>query len=300
MQINSIEINNFRCWEHVKLTDFKKYNVFIGENSVGKSTILECLRLLDHNDTNDPKNISRGKQEFSVNFSLKFSKKEIDQIFDIKEDSLVNRQFKRDLEFFYKLLENSEFSFMEEFRNNSRGRRQEPVKIIVQDTQYSFSKYLKIKTTLASGVHINLNHLKSEILNNEGLLRKYTKENIIQIVSRRTINRESTQASYSYNIVNDGKMIKRLLHNAKNSDSKILKQGFKKFQEIVSEWSFTPGEPDIKARSGDNIDLIFWINEDENITIEEVGDGIKEAVIIAGICLIHPNHIILIEEPERH
>lgn len=54
------------------------------------------------------------------------------------------------------------------------------------------------------------------------------------------------------------------------------------------------------AKAGDLINLIFWKDEETTIRVEEVGDGVKEAVIIAGVCLTYPENIFLIEEPELH
>lgn len=42
----NIEINNFRGIGHLKIDDFSRVNVFLGQNSSGKSSILECLLLI--------------------------------------------------------------------------------------------------------------------------------------------------------------------------------------------------------------------------------------------------------------
>lgn len=44
--INSIEINNFRGIRHLELKGLKPITIFLGENSVGKSTVLESLFLV--------------------------------------------------------------------------------------------------------------------------------------------------------------------------------------------------------------------------------------------------------------
>lgn len=41
--ISNLEINNFKGLEKLQLTDFKRFNLFIGKNDVGKSTILESI-----------------------------------------------------------------------------------------------------------------------------------------------------------------------------------------------------------------------------------------------------------------
>ena len=42
----NIEINNFRGIDHLKIEDFSRVNIFLGQNSSGKSSVLECLLLL--------------------------------------------------------------------------------------------------------------------------------------------------------------------------------------------------------------------------------------------------------------
>ncbi len=42
----NIEIKNFRGIDHLKIDDFSRVNVFLGQNSSGKSTVLESLMLL--------------------------------------------------------------------------------------------------------------------------------------------------------------------------------------------------------------------------------------------------------------
>lgn len=42
----NLEIKNFRGIDHLKVDDFSRVNVFLGQNSSGKSSILECLFLL--------------------------------------------------------------------------------------------------------------------------------------------------------------------------------------------------------------------------------------------------------------
>src|SRR5712692_8169415 len=43
--INSIELTNFRCFEHERLNDLKTINIVVGENASGKTAFLEALFL---------------------------------------------------------------------------------------------------------------------------------------------------------------------------------------------------------------------------------------------------------------
>lgn len=42
----NIEIKNFRGIDHLKIDDFSRVNVFLGQNSSGKSSVLECLLMM--------------------------------------------------------------------------------------------------------------------------------------------------------------------------------------------------------------------------------------------------------------
>ena len=42
----NIEIKNFRGIDHLEINDFSRVNVFLGQNSSGKSSVLECLLLM--------------------------------------------------------------------------------------------------------------------------------------------------------------------------------------------------------------------------------------------------------------
>lgn len=43
--IDEIEIRNFRCFEHIKILNCKRFNVIVGDNGVGKTALLEAMFL---------------------------------------------------------------------------------------------------------------------------------------------------------------------------------------------------------------------------------------------------------------
>jgi ABC-type oligopeptide transport system ATPase subunit len=46
LMISRIEIHNFRCFDNLSLTGFKRFNVIVGESGSGKSALLESIFLL--------------------------------------------------------------------------------------------------------------------------------------------------------------------------------------------------------------------------------------------------------------
>src|SRR5580693_9082442 len=43
--IKSIEVKNFRCFDALSLSDFRRINVVVGRNAAGKTALLEAIRL---------------------------------------------------------------------------------------------------------------------------------------------------------------------------------------------------------------------------------------------------------------
>ena len=90
----NIEIKNFRGIDHLKIDDFSRVNVFLGQNSSGKSSILECLLLLMGMSNPDlPQNINtiRSRSYYSSlldlsymfhNYDIKVSPEVTSEMFD--------------------------------------------------------------------------------------------------------------------------------------------------------------------------------------------------------------------------
>ena len=43
--INEIDIQNFKCFERLRINDCRRVNIFVGDNGSGKTTILEAIFL---------------------------------------------------------------------------------------------------------------------------------------------------------------------------------------------------------------------------------------------------------------
>ena len=89
----NIEIKNFRGIDHLKIDDFSRVNVFLGQNSSGKSSVLECLLLMMGMSNPDlPQNInsirSRNYSSFADlgymfhNYDLKIKPEISSELFD--------------------------------------------------------------------------------------------------------------------------------------------------------------------------------------------------------------------------
>lgn len=67
----NIEIKNFRGIDQLKVDDFSRVNVFLGQNSSGKSTVLEAIHMLaGMSNPEMPQNLNRIRTK---NFYATFS-----------------------------------------------------------------------------------------------------------------------------------------------------------------------------------------------------------------------------------
>jgi len=71
----NIEIKNFRGIDHLKINDFSRVNVFVGQNNSGKSTVLEAIAMLmsmSNPDAPQMINAVRARKPFSNFIDVKY------------------------------------------------------------------------------------------------------------------------------------------------------------------------------------------------------------------------------------
>lgn len=71
----NLEINNFRGIDYLKIEDFSRVNVFLGQNSSGKSTVLEAIAMLmsmSNPDVPQSINAVRARKPFSNFIDIKY------------------------------------------------------------------------------------------------------------------------------------------------------------------------------------------------------------------------------------
>lgn len=71
----NIEIKNFRGIDHLKIDDFSRVNVFLGQNNSGKSTVLEAIAMLmsmSNPDVPQMINAVRARKSFSSFIDIKY------------------------------------------------------------------------------------------------------------------------------------------------------------------------------------------------------------------------------------
>ena len=100
--IKNIIVQNFKCFDYLEVVNFSKYNIILGDNNVGKTSLLEAL-LFDENISQSITNFQAFLQfkkiivepkAFSVNpFVFYINKYSNKNFIDIKIDFFNSKSF---------------------------------------------------------------------------------------------------------------------------------------------------------------------------------------------------------------
>ncbi len=303
MRIVTLKLKNIRCWYDEHIFNLNKYTAFIGENSTGKSALQDVIYYGLLNPTISVDFVSRNTYSNSnISLKLSFSNKEIQ--FFVQE---LQKEIPREEDLTYLLNRNIDLwnhlvVKRKKLSNVALTVNEHLVLYIVNQYKLEVESYDQYIRTLVKREISTYQPVIDHIAYNLKLqIQNHLKNSIVRLPSLRKLsNSESVTTSASFSTYHDGKNLRGLLFNAKNSREISSRYRFEIFQEIVQNWSFTPGRPELLAKTAENVDLFFVDQNENQYKIEEVGDGIKEAVIIAGISILQPDRIILIEEPELH
>jgi len=97
---DSIEINNFKGFNNLKIKNLKQFNLFVGKNESGKTTVLEAIFLLiNPNNPKLPMNINIFRELYNINslfFKILFYKEKVNQNI-VLNAKLINPNEKRKL-----------------------------------------------------------------------------------------------------------------------------------------------------------------------------------------------------------
>lgn len=322
MKFRSMNLSNFQCWNGDYHFKFDKYNCIIGENNSGKSAFQNAIIVAVTSQDIDTSKICRENwTKAQIILNIVFEEHDTKQILKL----LFPNFNEFDLPFLDLISEKQDFWSNLVIYNvkstpayySKDGEEITNANFLGVWTDDEIPYPMEFQRYIQNQVDINLIEeygdnfdFTREIRKLENLIKNYIMQNVIFIPSKRKI-KETEHASMQTNqelpeiipalfYIYDGTNVKRLLFDAALSEDKQKKNLFKKFQDIVSKWSFSLGIPDITAQSGGNINLIFRNEEKTPIQLHELGDGLKEAIILAAICIANHKKIIIIEEPELY
>ena len=83
--LNSLEIQGFRAFDHLKIEKLGQVNLIVGKNNIGKSCLLEAIRLYAHRGSPEVmREILMARDEGSLGYKQVRTEKATASAFDIK------------------------------------------------------------------------------------------------------------------------------------------------------------------------------------------------------------------------
>lgn len=265
---NSIEIKNFRGIDHLKINDFSRVNIILGQNSSGKSSVLECLLLIIGMSNPDlPQAInsirSRNYSSFADlsymfhNFDLKVKPEISSVLFD-------NTKRHLSLELTYVFDEKSQ----PDLQNGQ---------IPTSETK-TFLNTLKILFDVESGQHIN-KHECSLTINQQGLIsHKKLAEGYL----------EKNGAAFISSDLAAGNPANDLVELAKRRLKDTVAEQLRYFDNHITALEIL-----------NNVAYVGLEGIDQLLAVNMQGDGLRRYLNIVAASANPMNNILLIDEIEN-
>ena len=261
----NIEIKNFRGIGHLKIDDFSRVNVFLGQNSSGKSSILECLLLLMGPSNPDlPQTISAIRSRGHVGFTdLSYMFPNCNWNLKPELDSVFFDDSKRHLRL--------ELTYI--FNDNSRdnlSNGQFPTtetKTFLNTLKLDFDiEHYQKSTHYESSLTVN----QSGIVTNKKIVEDYLEKNSVAFLSA-----DMTLS----NLVND------LVELAKRKQKDVVTERMKFFDSRITSVEML-----------NNVAYIGLEGVDQLLTVNMMGDGLRRYLNIVAASANPMTNIILIDE----
>ncbi len=264
----NIEIKNFRGIDHLKIDDFSRVNIFLGQNSSGKSSVLECLLLLMGMSNPDlPQTInsirSRSYSGFMDLFYLfhNYDWKEVPRI-----AAEMNDGSKRDIEL------NMAYVFDEKSQSDSQNGH-----IPTSETK-TFLNTLKLFFNVESGQQKE-SYVSSITVNQQGLISdKKLAEGYL----------EKNSAAFLSSDLAAGNTANDLVELAKRKRKDIVTEQLKNFDSRITSLEIL-----------NNIVYIGLEGIDQLLAVNMMGDGLRRYLNIVAASANPLNNILLIDEIEN-
>ncbi len=264
----NIEINNFRGIDHLKIDDFSRVNIFLGQNSSGKSSVLECLLLLMGMSNPDlPQTInsirSRSYSGFTDLFYLfhNYDWKEVPRI-----AAEMNDGSKRDLEL------NMAYVFDEKSQPDLLNGH-----IPTSETK-TFLNTLKLFFNVESGQQKE-SYVSSITVNQQGLISdKKLAEGYL----------EKNSAAFLSSDLAAGNTANDLVELAKRKRKDVVTEQLKNFDSRITSLEIL-----------NNIAYIGLEGIDQLLAVNMMGDGLRRYLNIVAASANPINNILLIDEIEN-
>lgn len=261
----NIEIKNFRGIDHLKIDDFSRVNVFLGQNSSGKSSVLECLFLMmGMSNPNLPQNInsfrSRNYSSFADlgylfhNYDLKVKPEIASELFDDTKRHLT-------LGMTYMFDENAQVGLQEGQIPTSE------TKTFLNTLKINFDvESSQQKSAYECSITVN----QQGIVSNKKLAEDYLEKNSVAFLSA-----DLSAGNPSNDLV---ELIKR------------------KRKDMVAEYMKSFDSRITAVEILNNVAYISMDGIDQLLTVNMMGDGMRRFLNIVAAAANPINNIILIDE----
>lgn len=304
--LHGLQINNFRGIgsDGIKMEKFLDFNIFIGENNSGKSTILEfiyrILPFLSLDSSGEYSIPSERLQDLDYNFDSEKKKISasvaIDIISPIKEQYYYNEELQeKSLTILNKTCFRDGFSWLQ-FEIPSE--RRNGTKLIGLNAVVNKMSKEECETFPgAGGEYVGGDyegHLKNKVKDFFSFVKSLKIPTVYKVSAMRRINKND---SLEFDFDGNG-LVKKLFTLSNYSYSEL--QNGEKFRKINKLLSEVTGCSDAEIKVPYTLDQIEVVLNRKHLPLSSLGTGIEHIILIGVACTITDDSIICLEEPEIH
>ena len=300
LKLDSLYLENFKCYENSGEIPFHNLTVFIGENNAGKSTIYDALELVLNNIYPKNDDFREGKDEIIIKSVFTFSR-EIDELsqYNINNTITIKKKFVRNAVTVIEILGKK---FLDDDLNKFKNMTAPDLKALLerlslpaQNNQElrksSIEEYINETnpTTVDDYIVVNWNQISSSL----PIFQRYSSSDYGNPTSsiRKTLDLVYREAFYEEYIDDDDGKIKYKLKDSfsglydeisESLNQKLETQLLANIKKYNQEVESVSGDYDIDFAKGLNFSgLIIKNNRNENRNIEQLGEGSKKKIFLS-------------------
>ena len=317
MKIKRLEIDGFRCLVNFEINFEDDLTVIVGENDSGKTSLIECLKVITQNKPVEADDFTHGKDTISLvieidNFIFERKYKKTDGL--ISEELFVARPTGEYIDSIRNTFESEDFDTSDE--ENSE---------LVKNTAKTFGINVRSNSNIEN-LRVSILEKITPSSDGEGIVienAKFPQFNNIQLTGRQFENVSSffkevflkeKQASIWHEKIDDNQTIEEFVKSRISAYSeeiteKIGEKGIlEKMQTFLKDLTEIKIEPQYQSRDLNIEAKVKFIENGKEVNLEKKGDGTKRRITMALLefkkeesLLSHDSSTFyLLDEPDTH